>query len=203
MKDALKYGIWMFMLGMVIFPGILQGQPLPEDMPATCDNYLYISGESNVNQFSFTYNSDKPKKSEKGLSYNENIEINIPIKEFEASNPLMYNDFLQLMKESEHPEITVSFSKKQLQIALQNASEPCPEIRITIAGITKIYNIECSLAKCSGNLYLKGDEVVRLSDFKLKPPAKLLGLVKVNNEITVNFGFIITFTGNNSISATL
>ena len=31
------------------------------------------------------------------------MKISIPIKDFEASNPMMYNDFLVLMKESGYP----------------------------------------------------------------------------------------------------
>ena len=131
------------------------------------------------------------------------LEISIPIKDFEASNPMMYNDFLELMKEENHPRIKISFSRKQLESALRDLSEPCPDISITIAGITKTYNVQCVIVKCSDNLYLKGKENIKLSDFKLKPPSRLLGMVKVNNEIDVNFGFIITFTDNNSFSATL
>ena len=129
--------------------------------------------------------------------------MNIPIKDFEASNPMMYKDFLELMKEEDYPWIKISFSKKQLERALSDLSEPCPDISITIAGITKTYNVQCLVVKCADNFYLKGKENIKLSDFRLKPPAKLLGLVKVDNEIDVNFGFIITFTDNNSFSATL
>jgi polyisoprenoid-binding protein YceI len=113
----------------------------------------------------------------------------------------MYEDFLILMNASEYPRIKVSFSKQQLKKSLQHTTNVnCPDVRITIAGITRIYKIQCSMVKCADDLYLRGEEMIRLSDFKLKPPAKLLGLVKVNNEINVNFGFIITFTDNNQLS---
>ena len=115
----------------------------------------------------------------------------------------MYSDFLNLMKASEYPKINVSFSKRQLQNAKQDLPGSCPDIKITIAGITRTYKVQCAMVKCSGNLFLSGEKTIRLSDFQLKPPEKLMGLVKVNNEINVNFGFIITFTDNNPISATL
>jgi hypothetical protein len=169
---------------------------------SNCNNYLYINGESNINQFSFRYDMVTLQgKSNSITKDSDNYEISIPIKDFEASNPLMYNDFLVLMKESAYPRIKVSFSKKQIQNALEDNTVTGSDICISIAGITRIYKFQCAVAKCSDNLYLSGEEMIKLSDFHLKPPAKLLGLVKVNDEINVNFGFIITFTGNNQLSA--
>jgi hypothetical protein len=174
-------------------------------MSATnCENYLYITGESNVNQFSFSYNKVNYLGKYSGIAQDTgNIKISIPIKDFVPSNPMMYSDFLVLMKESEYPIINISFSKRQLQSSGWDLPGSCPDIRITIAGITRTYKIQCSLADCFNSLYISGEKTIKLSDFQIKPPEKLMGLVKVNNEINVNFGFIITFTDTNPISATL
>jgi hypothetical protein len=171
---------------------------------ANCENYVYISGESTISPFSFRYNTaDISGKKNLELRDSGILEISIPIRDFEPSNPMMYGDFLTLMKESEYPRIVVSFSRRQLQKLGQEHNSSCPEIRITIAGITRVYQIECSMVKCSDQLYLSGEKRIRLSDFRLRPPEKLLGLVKVHNEINVNFGFIITFANSNTISAKL
>lgn len=194
---------------LVLLTGLLMftatgayNQPLAVNRAANCQNYLFISGESNVNQFTFSYNASENNEKEKVKQANESIQIHIPIRQFEASNPMMYKDFLELMHESEFPIITVSFPVKTLQ-NLSDTQRGCPEVSISIAGVTRKYNINCSAARCDQNIFLRGNQVIRLSDFKLKPPAKLLGLVKVNNEINVDFGFIITFTDENSISAKL
>jgi hypothetical protein len=178
------------------------GQTKISEGAAICNNYLYIRGESNINEFSFYYKSI-PQNSSGDENSGDTLVISIPIRDFEASNPLMYKDFLELMKEDKYPRIYISFSRKQLEDAIINKPEPCPQIRITIAGITRTYLVDCMVEKCSGQYYLKGNEIIRLSDFNLKPPGKLLGLVKVNNEIDVNFGFIITFTENSKSSAKL
>jgi len=189
--------------GIMLLPlTVIYGQTLVSHLVAGCDNYLHINGESNVNQFSFTYSS-VPKYNPHADTIGEVMEMSIPIKDFQASNPMMYSDFLELMNEEEHPRIYIAFSRLQLETALKGISEPCPEISITIAGITRTYVVNFMIEKCSGNYYLKGSEIIRLSDFKLRPPAKLLGLVKVSNEIDVNFGFIITFTDNTNFASTL
>ena len=76
----------------------------------------------------------------------------------------------------------------------------CPEMNITIAGITHLYKIDCSIVKCSETQLLVGSQKLKLTDFKLEPPEKLYGLVKVSDEIEVNFSFIITFTNSNLLA---
>lgn len=197
-----KIGVFLFTAALTC--ALTRGQDQADNSMPGCANYLYINGESNVNQFTFRYISAGPAdKSRSFAGDTGSVVLSIPIKDFEASNPMMYNDFLELMKEQRYPKIIVSFSKQQLAKSLADRSLPCPDVHITIAGITRVYKIQCSVVTCSQNLYLKGEETIKLTDFHLKPPSKLLGLVKVNNEINVNFGFIITFTNNNRLAATL
>jgi len=198
-----KY-IWIALVcEYLLISGIgMFAQTAVADRIAVCGNYLHIRGESNINEFSFYYNS-LPDNLIRSDAAGDTLVISIPIRDFEASNSMMYKDFLELMKEDMYPRIYVTFLRKQLESAIRSKSEPCPEILITIAGVTRRYTVECMVEKCSGNYYLKGKEIVKLSDFKLKPPARLFGLVKVNNEIDVNFGFIITFTASSKLSSIL
>jgi hypothetical protein len=169
-----------------------------------CFNYIHISGESNINQFSFSFNrTDLFNKNEAEVSDTGNINISIPIRDFQASNPMMYHDFLAMMKESEFPRITICFSGKQLNLNRFSPYSLLPDIRITIAGITRIYKVNCSVLPCAGNFFIQGEKKIRLTDFRIKPPVKLKGLVKVNDEINVNFGFIIIFTDANPLSLKL
>ncbi|OGG00069.1 hypothetical protein A2Y99_01395 [Candidatus Gottesmanbacteria bacterium RBG_13_37_7] len=64
-----------------------------------------------------------------------------------------------------------------------------------LAGVTRIYRIGCNFYNCGNNLYIQGLKMIKLSDFNIQPPVKLNGLVKVKDEIAVNFGLIITFAG--------
>lgn len=48
--------------------------------------------------------------------------------------------------------------------------------------------VSCNIAKDDTTHYtLSGSKQMKLSDFNLVPPTKFLGLVKVKNEITINF----------------
>lgn len=207
MTRAAKYGLTgIFLMSLWGSTGnIVLAQPHQvASVTAACENYLNIKGESNVNRFSFRYRS-KGKESRYEMLTDKpgQLEISIPIRDFEPSHPMMYGDFLVMMKARDYPAIKVALSRQELLNTSHRTTNTCPEIKITIAGITRSYKIECSLVECSEYLFLRGEQTIRLSDFQLKPPEKMLGLVKVNDEIHVNFGFIITFTGSNPISAEL
>ncbi len=169
-----------------------------------CLNFIHITGESNVNQFSFNFDQtniirhQKTDESDTGL-----VIIRIPIKAFKASNPIMYNDFLELMKAARYPVIEISFKRRQLDHINTGNYSSCPEIQITIAGVSHTYKIDCLIMPCAENVFLQGEKKLKLTDFNLKPPVKLKGLVKVSDDIMVNFGFMITFTEPTTLSTKL
>jgi len=169
-----------------------------------CLNFIHITGESNVNQFSFSFNqSEMLRHRLDSPSDTGDVIIRIPIREFRASNQMMYSDFLEMMKESEYPIIEIYFKRKQLNRVHSGNYNSCPDIRITIAGVTRVYKIDCSILPCAENMFIQGEKKLKLTDFHLKPPVKLKGLVKVSDEINVNFGFMITFTNESPLSIKL
>jgi hypothetical protein len=170
----------------------------------SCLNFIHITGESNVSQFSFNFNQSQLVSQKPGNPYDTaDVIIRIPIREFRASNQMMYNDFLTMMKESEYPIIEICFKRKQLNNAHNGNYSSCPDIRITIAGVTRNYKIDCSILPCSDNIFIQGEKKLKLTDFHLKPPVKLKGLVKVSDDIQVNFGFMITFADEDPLSIKL
>lgn len=169
----------------------------------TCYDYIFISGASNINRFSFSYKPENYSVINQFNSGNpgEQILIKVPVKEFVASNQMMYNDFIDLLKAEEYPLISISLSKDQLEAGKSGSDIVSREISLTIAGITRTYPVDCTVTNCIGNYFINGSEVIRLSDFLLRPPERLSGLIKVHDEINVSFGFIINFTENNPISS--
>lgn len=206
MVDRLKYGLISWMLFLTIGWNVL-AQPSGKEISArkiSCLNFIHITGESNVSQFSFNFNqTEMLGRRQSSHSDTKDLIIRIPIREFRASNQMMYNDFLIMMKESEYPIIEICFKRKQLNQAYTENYGSCPNIRITIAGVTRFYKIDCSLLPCANNMFIQGEKKLKLTDFHLKPPVKLKGLVKVSDDIHVNFGFMITFADENSLTIKL
>ena len=161
-----------------------------------CNSYLVIMGESNVNRFSFTFEQPAPGKEGKpryNLLWN-GTELFIPVREFEASNPHMYTDFLLQMQESKYPYISIRFNDFIVEKPAESTSPLKYNVGITLAGVTRDYAIDCELVSCGGNLTIRGSEILKLTDFKIPPPQKLNGLIKVKDDISVSFSIMINFT---------
>lgn len=168
-----------------------------------CINYIIINGESNVNRFSFSYTTLSSDFGNAFLypSLPHGNEIIIPVRDFEPSNPLMYNDFLTNLNEQEYPTITIKFSNLGQNKGMVPVLNPNYAVMITIAGVTREYDVECVIQNCGTHYILRGSKAVRLTDFNLAPPEKLSGLVKVRDEFKVSFGIILNFTAYNSLTS--
>jgi hypothetical protein len=193
----------IMMAGMLL---LIQSIPMPlysadnnrKSLHSDCSDYVFISGNTNVNQFNFAYNSNG--LSSVNTDYGS-YEIEIPVKDFVPSNLFMYNDFLSLLKADEYPFINISIPQNQLDFSSMDFQDIKPDVRITIAGIARTYKLNCSIKKCSSGMLIIGDEELKLSDFNLKRVEKLGGLIKLEDEINVSFGFIVNFTALNLTSS--
>jgi hypothetical protein len=159
-----------------------------------CDNFIKINGSTNVNHFYFFQKLNDSGKiiKNKDSHSNESLEILIPAYDFEPSNPMMYDDFLEFIKAGEYPniEITIFFNNPKLPAG--GSGNIAPRIKIGLAGQTHIYKIPGQLEECRENsLHISAKVNIDLKDFGLEPPSKFMGMVKVKNEVFINFGLTL------------
>ncbi len=176
-----------------LFPG---GLPKEDPRGTSCVNFLVINGESNINKFSFSYMTPllaRGENASKGAE-DERIDFKIPVHQFKPGNPRMYDDFLSLLQAEEYPYITISLLSGNSNRERSSVISRNERISVTIAGVTREYTLNCTLAHCNDDLVLNGMLTVKLTDFGLIPPVRLSGIVKVEDEINVRFGFIVNFT---------
>jgi hypothetical protein len=184
----------LFLSGSIIYPLFPEGKGKGESV--ACSNFLIISGESNINRFSFSF-ATRPDDPASGLNYRSwqnGTEIMIPVRDFKASNPHMYYDFLRQLHENDYPYISIRFPGFKPGKPGDLAKESQYSVLITLAGIKKQYTIDCAVITCGDHYAISGSETLRLTDFNISPPEKLNGLIKVKDEINVSFGIILNFT---------
>jgi len=191
----------ILLVGTGSMPLNSKGRPGDKGSP-DCGNFIVINGESNINKFSFSYmpsliiRDSKTNKTDE----NEKIDLEIPVNLFKPSNPGMYDDFLTLLNAEEYPYFRISLLLGDLRRDGNLLFFNNERISVTLAGVTREYSVDCTLTYCNNRLILKGVQTVRLTDFKLTPPVRLKGIVRVENEVSVNFGFILNFTDEQSLS---
>ncbi len=160
-------------------------------------NYVYISGETNVNCFECRYieNQDDNLYHSFQLIYDkisgQSVKADIPVSEFECSNEIMYDDFMELLKAGDYPYIRIEIDPSQVKNILPGKSSQADlNVSLTIASIKKVQPVSCWITNPGNNsMSLSGTTTINIIDFQLEPPVKFLGLVRVKNEVKINFSF--------------
>jgi hypothetical protein len=167
-----------------------------------CVGYIQISATTNLNNFKLTnsLSSINLQDSINKITINRNspiIELQIPVKNFRTNNPLIYKDFMKLLKAESYPFIIIGINHQTLDNILEKSLKRHFKLEITLTGITQEYSVAYETSRCYDEyIFIQGLKNIKLSDFNLEPPEKLKGLIKVNNNLLINFGFLYNCNNN-------
>lgn len=161
--------------------------------------YINIIVESNTNRLYFKYNLSEgclpvgnglqPAGDREEAS---SVNLSIPVRDFQCANALVYYDFLNLLKATQYPLMKIVIPRESFYQLRKDNSPVLHGVIITIAGISRDYDIICTIDDRNDNSsILIGTVRIMLTDLEIDPPVKFLGLVKVKDEIIVNFGFCL------------
>jgi hypothetical protein len=191
-KMKLQYFICGFLLavGYLLQNNFAAGQEktLSE---ADCESYIEIHGSSNINQFQLINHNPKIIRHSGGDEMNQGYQrVEIPADQFEGNNNRMRNDFLEMINASEYPFIIMAIEPRSLAECRKIKGMSDFKTIITIAGVSQNYVVPCAIYACENSGYvLKGNLEVKLTDFGIDPPRKFFGIVKVNNEVFIDYVF--------------
>lgn len=117
--------------------------------------------------------------------------VSIKSKEGETMDRKTYEAF----KSDRNPFILYTFSDAQVNIdANQNVSIKASG-KLSMAGTTKIFPLEAKgKLLTNGDLQLLVTQKINMKDFNMIPPTAVLGTIKVGEEVTVTFDFVLTPT---------
>jgi len=179
---------------LLYFP--LAGFIIDNDDPggkAPTNGFIDITVESNVNRLFFSYSLNSMSlfnASESSNQNNETVNINVPVRDFRCSNETAFRDFLTLLKADQYPELSIIVPRGFLLQYPQNEQVTIHDVIISIAGVSKKYNVTCRVESLNSKDYnLIGMVKIRLTDLDIEPPVKYFGLVKIKDEVIVKFGF--------------
>ncbi|HUX57531.1 MAG TPA: hypothetical protein VMV77_11190 [Bacteroidales bacterium] len=158
--------------------------------------FIDINVESNINKLFFKYDLKEKSYPFSGIDCTKNtddtsaIQIVVPVKDFQCTNHFAYRDFLKLLKESQFPFLAISIPKNTIINSETGDWLIIHDVMLTIAGVAKKYDIICRIEYDKNReKVLIGTTKILLTDLDIEPPVKTLGLIRIKNEIIVNFGF--------------
>nr|MBS0036609.1 YceI family protein [Saprospiraceae bacterium] len=167
---------------------------------------VLVEGKSNVNEFQcVTLNyegEDQLKKSYHSQSKNWNLtgSIDMKVKSFDCENRIMTRDLRETLRAEVHPTISIEL----LQFLLPEHPRPSEKItgraKITLAGNSRTFNITWTLFKEGDTMRMLGTHDFKFSDFNLDPPTKMMGMIQVRDDITVDIDLTMEMISNGSRS---
>ena len=160
---------------------------------------LTVQGKTNVNKYTCAidrYNGSdtlviKGEKG-KGAIFTKGV-VKLQATEFDCNINVITKDFQNTIDAEKFPYIVIDFISFAQEPTFQTTKEKFKgKLILSLAGKSKAVEIRCAITKDEkGDFHLTGHKDFTFSDFGLKPPSKMLGTIKVQEKITVNFHLVI------------
>lgn len=179
--------------GLVGFKPEISSKSVEESSPT---GFINITVLSNLGKQLFQYSIKQQcisKIEEQGAEYikdNKTSSIIIPVKDFKCINKSAYKDLLSLLKVDQYPNLEIDIPDNSNIIYISEKKVILKGISFNIAGVTRKYDVWCRINNAgTANQIFSGTTRLKLTDLDIVPPVKFLGLIKVNDEIIVDFSF--------------
>ncbi len=166
----------------------------------SCSKFV-IEGKTNVHQFNCVFDTYKIPEDTFSIAYytqNNQIQvedalISLPVRYFDCGIKMMNRDLQELLKSEEYPNVDVKIKNLYLQQDSTNyaAHFVSAEVLLTIASVCQTYYMNGITEQHGDDLAFDGSLCIQLTDFNLEPPKKALGLVKVDNSITIDLNVTV------------
>lgn len=161
---------------------------------------LTIHGSTNIVPFKLVQSGDKLAQKNLYVSYSKNqnkisttqTELQLMVKNFNSDNKLAQRDFRKLVKADVYPTMLIALQSLELSAEADknNCFAGVANMKVTITGVSRPYTVPVSL-NSEGDLYnVDGKKRLNIRDFGLTPPVEMMGLIRVNEWIDIDFHLI-------------
>ncbi len=167
----------------VLAPGAVRAQ--------TPSGALAISGSSTVRDWTCRETQVDAAHGSAGeaAAAPSRVQLSFPVGAIDCGDDGMNDHLRQALKASRYP--TITFGLPDSEVARALAAGPVP-VRVhgelTIAGETRPVQTDVTVRRAPGQgLQVEGEQSLRMSDYGVKPPVLMMGLLKVRDLVHVAF----------------
>lgn len=167
------------------------------------ESYLTILGKTNINKFSCSYYGELSQDTlqiqiaqlSEGVKIDD-VQLQLNIDQFDCGNKAMNKDFQDLLNHAEYPSISIDLLKVLPPNSVNKDYNPnvfgLARAKFHISGYSSSYLIPIYKKKQNQDTFFVGQHHLDITDFNLTPPTKFLGMIKVEEDVTIEFGLNIT-----------
>jgi polyisoprenoid-binding protein YceI len=119
-------------------------------------------------------------------------ELRIPAASLDCRNGTMNEHMRKALKAKENPTIEFRIDSYDLAKSASGA-RGTGKGTLTLGGVQKIIDVAADItADADGSMRVTGKTELRMTEFGLKPPTLMMGTMRVNEKVTVNFDLRVT-----------
>ncbi len=169
------------------------------------DSQLTIDGRTNVNPFKCfipQYVGKDTLVLQEGGNKSKPVfvkgSVSLDASSFDCGMAMMTSDFCKTIKSQSYPAIVIDFIMFERAPSYSVKEEKFKGIiNISLGGATNIFEVDCLIEMMpSGLIRLKGEREFKFSDFRLEPPTRMFGLVRVEDALKVSFNLVLKLDAN-------
>jgi len=186
-------------------------RPADSDLALQPGSRIWIEGTSTVRSFRCTADSIKVRVASTGAGAVGAVmsgakavlgaELRVPVRWLECRNGTMNEHMRKALKSAEQPVIT--FTVSSYELAGPGGGAPASGTasgsatgtatgELTMGGVARTITVAATVtAEPGGVLRIAGTHELRMTEYGLKPPSLMMGTMKVNELVKVNFDLVL------------
>jgi len=175
----------LLFISFIFSAGYLQAQSLKIN-PKTSTMIIY--GTTNVHDFKSKVTLIKGEVVVNGSKKIQSLNVEVPVRSIKSGEKGMDNKTYEAFNEGKLPTISFQLVEaSSLQITGDDISVTVTG-NLTMAGSTRKISFKTTGKNLKPGAYeFKGSIPLKMTDFKMKPPTAMLGVMKVGDAITLKF----------------
>ena len=185
LKKQFSKTLMLLFISFIFSAGYLQAQSLKIN-PKTSTMIIY--GTTNVHDFKSKVTLIKGEVVVNGSKKIQSLNVEVPVRSIKSGEKGMDNKTYEAFNEGKFPTISFQLVEaSSLQITGDDISVTVTG-NLTMAGTTRKISFKTTGKNLKPGVYeFKGSIAVKMTDFKMKPPTAMLGVMKVGDAITLKF----------------
>ena len=184
--------IWFLVLS--VHAGADKNAPVIQTWVVEKNSTLVIEGSSNINTFSCDVKQYikqdtlvflSEEKSKRVIFHRSAITVDVS--QFDCHHKFITSDLRKTLKFQQYPMMKIHFISMDDPAYTMAGQSIKGILDIELAGITRRMDFDYMVKNSSAKMiHLLGSRHMQFSDFKLEPPKKMAGLIKINEDIKVS-----------------
>jgi polyisoprenoid-binding protein YceI len=182
---------------LAAFPGIILAQDTYK-ISASGDPDIKVLGTSNLHNWSmeakmlscsakFNFPGGNNSLPQSLTSLN----LTIPVQNLKSGESSMDSRAYSALKSDKYAAITYVLTAGSIVPAAKNQFQVKSTGNMSIAGVTRVVALDVNcLVNPDGSITCKGTQLLKMTDYQIKPPVFMLGALKTGDELTIDFTLV-------------